>query len=61
MPLAPSIRMLRVLVSYSPQRTVEEADMATFFFTGPRIGASRENVSPPTTRHQKAKTAQAFP
>ena len=53
--------MLRVLVSYSPQRTVEEADMATFFFTGPRIGASRENVSPPTTRHQKAKTAQAFP
>ena len=25
------------------------------FFTGPRVGASDENVSPPTTGHQKGK------
>ena len=31
------------------------------FFTGPKINASGENVSSPTTGHQKAKSGQAFP
>ena len=56
MPLAQSIRLLHILVSYSPPRTVnfKEGDMATFF-TGSRNGATSENVSPPTTGHQKGK------
>ena len=41
---------LHILASYSPSRAVnfEEGDMAAFF-SGPRIGAGDENVSPPTT------------
>ena len=49
------------LVSYSPTQTVEEGDMATLFFLGLWIGASGENVSPPTAGHQQTKTGQALP
>ena len=47
---------LHILASYSPPRAenFKEGDMDTFF-TGPRIGASDEYVSPPTTGHQKGK------
>ena len=41
-------------IIFSP-RTVKEGDMAISFFAGPRIGASGENVSPPTTGHLKSQ------
>ena len=45
---------LHILGSYSPPRAVsfKEGNMATFF---PKIGSSDENVSPPTTGHQKGQ------
>ena len=52
-PLAPSIRLLHILVQHSPPRTVKEDGMATLFVTGPTIGAIGENLSPPTTGHRK--------
>ena len=44
----------RYFLSYWSSWTVEEGDMVTFF-SGPRIGASGENVSPPTTGHRKGQ------
>ena len=58
MPLAlhVSIRLIHILVSHSPPQAVnlKEGGMATFF-TAPRVGASDENVSPPTTGHHEGQ------
>ena len=42
---------------------MEEGDIAIFFCSGPRTGASGENVSPPTSGLQKVHTrnGRAFP
>ena len=40
---------------------MEEADIASFFCSGPRTGARGENVSPRTTGLQTVNNGQAFP
>ena len=55
MPLAPLFECYTVWYHILPNTNSKRGRHDHFFFTGTRIGASRENVSPPTTDHQKGQ------
>ena len=50
MPLAESTHFF---IIFSPRAVIFIEGYMPTFFTGPRVGASDENVSPPTTCHKK--------